>query len=174
MAQHKIATFRYQFPYMEAGRKRPDHARVLQATVRAAIARARRGARIPLVVGGKSMGGRMTSLALAEQPEAGVVGLAFLGFPLHPVSKPGAERAEHLRQIKLPMLFLQGTRDALAEIERMRALSRSLGRRSKLHVVKGGDHSFHVLKRSGRTREQVMTELARALAAWGERFVGWG
>lgn len=169
LAERKIATLRYQFPYMEAGRKRPDHARVLQATIRAAIDAARDAVDLPLIAGGKSMGGRMTSLAMAEAPHPAVQGLAFLGFPLHAAGKPGSERGEHLHRVDMPMLFLQGTRDALADIDLMRSLCTSLGRRATLHVVDGGDHSFKVLKRSGRDREEVLDELADTLAAWGER-----
>ena len=171
LAARRIATFRYQFPYMEAGRKRPDHARILQATVRAAIARVRYDSDLPLIAGGKSMGGRMTSLALASAGEPGVMGLAFLGFPLHPAKKSASVRGEHLPAIDLPMLFLQGTRDDLADLERMRVLARSLGPRATLHVVDGADHAFHVLVRSGRTDDQVLDELADTLAAWGERIL---
>lgn len=171
LAQRKIATFRYQFPYMEAGRKRPNHARVLQATIRAAIDTAHEAVELPLIAGGKSMGGRMTSLAMADAPHPAVKGLAFLGFPLHAAGKPGSERGEHLRQVEVPMLFLQGTRDSLADIDLMRALCKSLRRRATLHVVEGGDHSFKVLKRSQRTYDEVLDELADALAAWGERVV---
>ena len=170
LAERKIATLRYQFPYMQVGRKRPDHARILQATARAAIAVAKKRFRLPIVAGGKSMGGRMTSLLLADNPDPDVVGLAFLGFPLYPAGRPSIERAEHLRQIKCPMLFVHGTRDALGDVDRMRALSRSLGRRSKLHVVRAADHGFDVLVRSGRSREAVRDEIADAVAKWGRRF----
>ena len=172
LAERDIATLRYQFPYMEAGRKRPDHERILKATVRAVIARARRNGNLPLLVGGKSMGGRMTSLALAEQPEPDVAGLAFLGFPLHRPGQVSDQRADHLRQIKVPMMFVQGTRDSLAGIDLMRGLVTSLGRRSTLHIVDGGDHSFKVLKRSGRDQGEVLLEIADAVAAWGARFGG--
>jgi len=191
-----IATLRYQFPYMESGRRLPDRAPVLQATVRAVLAWARRSnARsrrpLPIILGGKSMGGRMSSLTLAEDlsegtssrrsraaliDQLGVHGLAFLGFPLYPAGKPppdgnDPERAEHLATIPLPMLFVQGTRDKLADLDRMRALSRTLGRRARLHVVAGGDHSFEVLKRSGRTQAEVHDEIADAVVAWGDRVV---
>lgn len=170
LAQRGIATLRYQFPYMEAGRKRPDPPGPLMATARAAMAAAER-LRVPIVVGGKSMGGRMTSLALAEA-RLPVHGLVFLGFPLHAAKKPGSARGEHLAAITAPMLFVQGARDALADLALMRRLCSTLGTRATLHVVEGGDHSFDVLRRSGRTRDQVLGEIADAVAAWGERVLG--
>ncbi len=166
-----VAVLRYQFPYMEAGKKRPDRAPLLTATVRAALETARRRTRLPLVAGGKSMGGRMTSLLLAEQDAEDLRrlrGLAFVGFPLHAPGRDGVERGAHLKEIKQPMLFLQGTRDSLADLPLMRQVSRGLGRRGTLHIVEGGDHSFHMLKRSGRTDGEALEELANALVSWGD------
>lgn len=165
LASRGIATLRYQFPYMEKGSRRPDSRRVLLATVRAAVAFAAKRARgLPLLAGGKSMGGRMTSLAASEEALEGVRGIVFLGFPLHAAGRPGMERAEHLRSVRVPMLFLQGTRDSLADLPSMKTVCDDLGKRATLHVVDGGDHSFHVLKRSGRTHEEVLEELADEVA----------
>ncbi|MCC8981901.1 alpha/beta family hydrolase [Bradyrhizobium acaciae] len=167
LAERGIATLRYQFPYMEKASKRPDPPAVAQATVRAAVAEAaRRCGELPLFAGGKSFGGRMTSQAQARAPLAGVRGLVFLGFPLHPAGKPSNERAKHLAEVKLPMLFLQGTRDALAELDLLEPAVKELGSRATLQLVKEADHSFHVLKRSGRNDREVMTELLDAFAAW--------
>ncbi len=162
-----IATFRYQFAYMEQGRRRPDHRNVLLKTVRSAVATAAEAAPgLPLLAGGKSMGGRMTSGAAAVEALPGVQGLVFFGFPLHPAGKPGTERADHLADVDLPMLFLQGTRDKLADLELLRPVCEHLGERATLHVVDGGDHSFQVLKRSGRTHSEVQDELADAVDRW--------
>jgi predicted alpha/beta-hydrolase family hydrolase len=167
LAGHGIATLRYQFPYMEAGSRRPDVRATLLATVRAAAALAAATAPdLPLFAGGKSMGGRMTSLAAAEAPLAGVRGLVFFGFPLHPAGRPSIERAGHLARVTVPMLFLQGTRDQLAEIDLLRPVCAGLGDRATLHVVEGADHSFHMLKRSGRSDQEVLAELARTVAKW--------
>ncbi|QIG95735.1 MULTISPECIES: alpha/beta family hydrolase [unclassified Bradyrhizobium] len=167
LAERGIATLRYQFPYMEKGSKRPDPPAVAQATVRAAVAEtARRCGELPLFAGGKSFGGRMTSQAQAKAPLAGVRGLVFLGFPLHPAGKPSSERAKHLAEVKVPMLFLQGTRDALAELDLLEPVVKGLGSRATLHLVQEADHSFHVLKRSGRNDREVMAELLDAFAAW--------
>jgi predicted alpha/beta-hydrolase family hydrolase len=167
LAGRAVATFRYQFPYMERGHRRPDSRRVLAATVRAAVEAARRAAPdLPLLAGGKSMGGRMTSLAASEAPLPGVGGLVFFGFPLHPPGKESSERAEHLASVNLPMLFLQGTRDKLADLARMRAVTAALGGRATLHVVEGADHGFHVLKRSGRTHEEVLNQMAAVVEGW--------
>jgi predicted alpha/beta-hydrolase family hydrolase len=167
LAARGVATLRYQFPYMQAGSKRPDPPRVLHAAVRAALEAAGRALPgVPLVAGGKSMGGRMTSQLMAEAAHADVRGLVFLGFPLHPAGKPGRSRADHLASVHAPMLFLQGTRDTLADLDLVRDEIAGLGERATLHVVEGGDHSFDVLKRSGRTRDQVRDELADTIAAW--------
>jgi predicted alpha/beta-hydrolase family hydrolase len=167
LGERGVATLRYQFPFMEQGSKRPDAPAVAQAAVRAAVAQAAaRLPGVPLYAGGKSFGGRMTSQAQAAQPLDGVRGLVFVGFPLHPAGKPGTRRAAHLAEVKVPMLFLQGTRDALADLALARATASQLGERATLHVVEGADHSFHVLVRSGRSDAQVLQELADAMAAW--------
>ncbi|NLS74157.1 alpha/beta hydrolase [Bradyrhizobium brasilense] len=167
LAERGIATLRYQFPYMEKGSKRPDPPAVAQATVRAAVAEAARHCgELPLFAGGKSFGGRMTSQAQAKAPLAGVRGLLFLGFPLHPAGKPSSERARHLAEVKVPMLFLQGTRDALAELDLLEPVVTGLGHRATLHPVQEADHSFHVLKRSGRNDREVMAEVLDAFAGW--------
>lgn len=167
LAERAIATLRYQFPYMEKGSKRPDSPAIAHAAVRAAVAEAgRRCPEMPLIAGGKSFGARMTSQAQAIAPLAGVRGLAFLGFPLHPAGKPSTDRAAHLTDVRIPMLFLQGTRDTLAELNLLEPVVKSLGRKATLHVVEGGDHSFHVLARSGRKDADVMAEICDAVAAW--------
>jgi len=162
-----IATLRYQFPYVEAQARRPDPPGVLEATVRSAVAAAASAVPgLPLVAGGKSLGGRMTSNAQAKQPLPGVRGLVFLGFPLHPPKRPGDARAEHLNAVQVPMLFLQGTRDDLSELRLLEPVCHRLGDRATLHVVEGADHSFRVLKRSGRSDEEVVAELGDAVANW--------
>jgi predicted alpha/beta-hydrolase family hydrolase len=167
LAKRRIASLRFQFPYMEQGSKRPDSPRVAQAAVRAAAqAAAKQLPNLPLFAGGKSFGGRMTSQAQAAEPLAGVRGLIFVGFPLHPAGKPSVERAEHLAQVQVPMLFLQGTRDTLADLELIRATAAQLGPRTTLHIVEGADHSFQVLARSGRTNENVREELVDTMAQW--------
>ncbi len=172
LASAGVASFRYHFPYMEAralsGRRRPpDRPHVLVETVRAAVAKARRLAEgAPLFAGGKSMGGRMSSTAAAESPLEGVRGIIFFGFPLHPAGRPGIERAAHLSAVSVPMLFLQGTRDNLAELELLRPVCEELGGTATLHVIEGADHAFHVLKRSGRTDADVAEELAVRSANW--------
>src|SRR5213595_1500630 len=172
LAERSIATLRYQFPYMEQRGRRPDPPAVAAATVRAAVIEAARVAPgLPLVAGGKSFGGRMTSTAQAEAPLPGVRGLLFLGFPLHPPGRPDDKRAQHLAQVRIPMLFLQGTRDEFADLTLLRPVVQRLGERATLHLVEGGDHSFHVLKRSGRTDAEVMGELVDAIAAWTSRLV---
>lgn len=160
-----IAVLRYQFPYMEQGRHRPDAPAAAHATVRAAVAAARARLDVPLVAGGKSYGGRMTSEAEAKEP-LGVAGLVFLGFPLHAPGRPGSNRARHLQDVTVPMLFLQGTRDALADLVLMREVVDGLRFRATLHVIEGGDHSFKVLKRSGRTDDAAFGELVGAAAQW--------
>src|SRR5881628_3212154 len=167
LAERDVATLRYQFPYMERRASRPDPPAVAAATVRAAAAEAARLApELPVVAGGKSFGGRMTSTAQAEQPLPGVRGLVFLGFPLHPPGRPGDARAEHLTRVQIPMLFLQGTRDDFADLKLLRPVVQRLGERATLHLVDGGDHSFKVLKSAGRTADQVMTELAATIGGW--------
>ncbi len=167
LAERDIATLRYQFPYMEQRARRPDPPAVAAATVRAAVAEAAcRAPGLPLVAGGKSFGGRMTSTAQAEGPLSGVRGLAFLGFPLHPPGRPDDKRAEHLARVQIPMLFLQGDRDEFADLKLLRPVVKRLGERATLHLVDGGDHSFHVLKRSGRVEADVMGELVGAIAEW--------
>jgi predicted alpha/beta-hydrolase family hydrolase len=162
-----FATLRYQFPYMEKGSKRPDAPSVAHAAVRAAVAEAaRRCPGLPLIAGGKSFGGRMTSQAQAIAPLPGVRGLAFLGFPLHPPGKPSTSRAAHLSELKIPMLFLQGTRDEFAEMSLLEPVVKGLGGLASLYAVKEGDHSLHVLARSGRNDREVMNEVLDAMSAW--------
>ncbi len=179
LATQRIATFRYQFPSMEKERKkererekstpRPDPKPIAIATVRSAVVAAQRAAGdLPMIAGGKSFGGRMTSLAAAEAPLPAVRGLAFFGFPLHPAGKPDIERADHLAQVDLPMLFLQGTRDKLADLELLRPVCDRLRSQARLYTVQGADHSFHVLKRSGRSQEEVLEEIARETGNWLE------
>jgi uncharacterized protein len=167
LAERGIATLRYQFPYMEQGRKRPDTPKLAQATVRAAVAEAsHRLPELGLIAGGKSFGGRMTSQAQVELPLPGVQGLAFLGFPLHAPGRPSEERGKHLFEVEIPMLFLQGTRDALADVHLMEKLTQKLGSRATLKLLSDADHSFHVPARSGRTDAEVRAKLLDALAAW--------
>ena len=162
-----IATLRYQFPYMEKGSKRPDAPALAQATVRAAVREAAQSCPgLALFAGGKSFGGRMTSQAQAAAPLAGVRGLAFLGFPLHPAGKPSGARAKHLADVHLPMLFIQGTRDKLAELPLLEPVVKRLGPSAMLHRVAEADHSFHVLARSGRKDGEVMREIVDALSDW--------
>src|ERR1700716_3776185 len=155
-----IATLRYQFPYMEKESKRPDPPAIAHATVRAAVAEAARCCSgLTLVAGGKSFGGRMTSQAQAIVPLAGVAGLAFLGFPLHPAGKPSDERAKHLDDVRIPMLFLQGTRDELADLALLKPVVDRLGDRATLELFEGADHSFHVPARTGRKDAEVRSEM---------------
>ena len=167
LGERGIATLRYQFPYMEQGGKRPDPPKLAHSAVRAAVAEATRllpGA--PLIAGGKSFGGRMTSQAQALEPLPGVRGLAFLGFPLHPAGKPSRERGQHLFDVQIPMLFLQGTRDALAVLAELEPLCAALGPRATLELYADADHSFHVPARTGRKDAQVRGDMLDALAAW--------
>ena len=167
LAARGIATLRYQFPYMEKGSRRPDPPRIAHSTVRAAAAQAALLVPdLPLYAGGRSFGGRMTSQAQAEAPIAGVRGLAFLGFPLHPVGKPSIERAEHLKHVAVPMLFVSGARDALAELDLLRSVVAGLGERATVHVVRDADHSFKVPAKSGRTAAEAEAEALDAMAQW--------
>jgi predicted alpha/beta-hydrolase family hydrolase len=167
LSQQGIATLRYQFPYMERGSKRPDPPALCHATVRAAVAEAARAApSLPLVAGGRSFGGRMTSQAQALAPLPGVAGLAFLAFPLHPAGRPSQERADHLSNVDIPLLFLQGTRDELATLELLEPVVQRLGTRATLKLLQDADHSFHVRAASGRRDPDVRQELVLALVDW--------
>jgi len=170
LAALHVATLRYQFPYMENGSKRPDPPALAQATVRAAVAAAAmRCPGLPLFAGGKSFGGRMTSQAQATSALAGVRGLAFFGFPLHPTGKPSIVRADHLDEVRIPMLFLQGTRDKLAELSLLEPVVARLGSQATLHLLDQADHAFHVPARSGRTDAAVVDEMLDTFVAWAER-----
>jgi uncharacterized protein len=167
LVERGIATLRYNFPYMEKKQGRPDQPVIAQATVRTAVEEvARQCPGLPLTAGGKSFGGRMTSQAQAKAPLPGVRGLAFLAFPLHADNKPSIERAAHLAGIEIPMLFLQGTRDRLADLRYLQPVITELGPKARLHEVAGGDHSFLVLRKSGRSNEEAMEEMLDALSAW--------
>ncbi len=171
LSDRGIASLRYQFPYMEKGSKRPDPPAIAQATARAAVTEAGRiFPGLALIAGGKSFGGRMTSQAQAASPLSGVRGIAFVGFPLHPAGKPSTDRADHLATIEIPMLFLQGTRDSLAEVALIEGVVQRLGSRATLHLVEGADHSFHVLARSGRKDAEVMNEILDAFVRWVDTF----
>ena len=164
-----IATFRYQFPYMEQHRRVPDPPAMLTATVAAAVQTAKTVAPdLPLLAGGKSMGGRMTSQAAAQNLLSGVRGLVFFGFPLHPPNRPGTKRADHLAKVAIPKLFLQGTRDTFADMKLLRPICAKLSDRATLHIIESADHSFHVLKSSKRTDADVLRELAETTASWAE------
>ena len=170
LAERGIATLRYQFPYMEQGSRRPDPPALAQATVRAAVAKAQQLAKgLPMIAGGKSFGGRMTSQAQATSPLPGVGGLAFLGFPLHPAGQPSDSRAKHLSDVKVPMLFLQGTRDALAALAMLKPVVKGLGKRATLCLFDEADHSFHVPARTGRKDPEVRGEVLDAFAKWAEK-----
>ncbi len=172
LATRGIATLRFQFPYMERKSGRPDAPRLAQAAVRAAVAEARHLAPgLPLFAGGKSFGGRMTSGAEATAPLKDVKGLIFLGFPLHPAGKPGRERAEHLAQVHIPMLFLQGTRDALAELDQLEPVIKSLASRATLKLFDQADHSFHVPAKSGRKDAEVLKEILDQFAQWVDKVI---
>jgi uncharacterized protein len=165
-----VATFRYQFPYMEQRRRAPDSPSVATATVAAAVQAAAKAAPgLALLAGGKSFGGRMSSQAASQGLLEGVRGLVFFGFPLHPPNKPSTKRAEHLEKVKIPMLFLQGTRDTLADLKLLQPICAGLGSRAQLHVIETADHSFHVLKSSRRSDAEVLHELAQTTASWAER-----
>jgi uncharacterized protein len=174
LAEAGVATLRYQFPYMEKlSRGKPDRPAVATATVKAAVEKAAEiSDGLPIFAGGKSFGGRMTSTAAAEGLIPGVKGLVFFGFPLHPPGQPGTKRAEHLGRVTVPMLFLQGTRDALADLKLLRPICKGLGERATLHVVETADHSFHVLKSAGRSDADVLRELAQTAAAWMAKHEG--
>lgn len=166
LAENGIATFRYQFPYMERRSGRPDPQPILLATVRSAVAAAKEaGGSLPMIVGGKSMGGRMSSLAAAKEPLSGVSGLVFFGFPLHPPGKPGVERAKHLSAVTVPMLFLQGTRDKLADLALLRPICDGLPM-AKLNIIEGADHSFHMPKSSGISDDEALNMLVQAVKDW--------
>jgi uncharacterized protein len=167
LGERGVASLRYQFPYMEKGSRRPDPPAIAHAAVRAAVAEAGCACPgLPLIAGGKSFGGRMTSQAQAMAPLSGVQGLAFVGFPLHPAGKPSSDRAKHLAEVRVPMLFLQGTRDTLAELALLEPVVAGLGALATLHLAREADHSFHVLARSGRNDREVMTEILDAFADW--------
>jgi predicted alpha/beta-hydrolase family hydrolase len=167
LAARGIATLRYQFPSMELGKKRPDPPPVAHAAVRAAVAQAaERFGSLRLFAGGKSFGGRMTSQAQALDPLPRVAGLVFVGFPLHPAGTPSTGRADHLSEVRVPMLFVQGTRDELADIASMRAVVSKLGASATLMEIAGADHAFHVLRRSGRSDKEVLAEMLDGMAAW--------
>jgi len=167
LSERGIASFRYQFPYMEKRSKRPDPEALLTDTVRAAVMTARKQAGdLPLFAGGKSMGGRMTSLAAAQGPLDGVRGLVYFGFPLHAMGKPSADRGGHLAEIQIPMLFLQGSRDGLADLKLLKPVCKKLGANGELYVIEGGDHSFHMLKSAKRSDEEALCDVAEKAAAW--------
>jgi predicted alpha/beta-hydrolase family hydrolase len=167
LAERGIATFRFNFPYMEKKQGRPDQPAVAHAAIRAAVEEAARLCPgLKLVAGGKSFGGRMTSQAQSKAALPGIKGLAFLGFPLHADGKPATERAKHLAGIAIPMLFLQGTRDKLADLGTLKPVIEALGPKAKLHEIEGADHSFTVLKKSGRSNEEALAEVLDTLAAW--------
>lgn len=170
LAAVNVATLRYQFPYMEERRRVPDAPGVLTATVVAAVRAAADAApNLPLFAGGKSMGGRMTSQAAAQGLLEALKGLVFFGFPLHPPKRPGTKRAEHLAEVKIPMLFLQGTRDTLADLNLLRPVCAELGSRATLLIIETADHSFRVLKSSGKSDAEVLRELAETEASWAEQ-----
>ncbi len=167
LATNQVATFRYQFPYMEQGRRAPNPQPISLKTVRSAVAAAREIAPgLPVFAGGKSYGGRMTSTAASIEPLAGVQGIVFFGFPLHAPGKPSNHRAEHLQAVNLPMLFLQGSRDKLADLELLEPVCEKLGKRGTLHIIAEADHSFKAPKRTGRTQAQVVAELAQVVSRW--------
>jgi len=173
LAEKQISTFRFNFPYKEKGKGGPNSAKILKQSIRQAVMIAKENmSEIALFAGGKSMGGRMTSLAASEEELPNINGLIFFGFPLHAPGKPGTERAEQLFQVEVPMLFLQGPRDTLAKPELLTPIINKLGRKANLHMVEGADHSFKVLKRSERTQEEVMRELVEISSTWMKSHIG--
>ena len=166
LVARQVSSLRYQFPYMDRGSKRPDPPKLCHTVVRSAVAEAARRSPVPLVAGGRSFGGRMTSQAQADDPLPGVLGIAFLAFPLHPAKQPSSTRAEHLSKIEIPMLFLQGTRDALAEMTLLEPVVAKLGKRATLKLFEQADHSFHVPARSGRRDADILIETADTLVSW--------
>lgn len=175
LASVEVATFRYQFPYMEQRRRMPDSPPILKSAVRAAVRSAAETAPdLPKLAGGKSMGGRMSSQAAADHPPEfeRVRGLVFFGFPLHPPGNPGTKRAEHLAQVRMPMLFLQGTRDQFADLKLLRPICANLGARATLQEIETADHSFHVLKSSGKTDAEILRQLAQSVRAWADSLPG--
>jgi predicted alpha/beta-hydrolase family hydrolase len=173
LAAQGVATFRFQFPYIEAGRRRPDPPAILEETVRAAVKRVEDIVpELPVIAGGKSLGGRMSSNAAAREPLPRVKGLVFLGFPLHPPGEPGTRRADHLTQVTVPMLFLQGTRDTFARLDLITEVCQGLGSRAMLHQIAGADHSFGVPRASGRSPAEVVAELSTTIAQWARHLLG--
>ena len=172
LAEENIGTLRYNFPYTEKKTKRPDPAPILMQTVRSAVEAAKKyTGDIPIFAGGKSMGGRMTSMAESKEPLNGIKGIIFFGFPLHAPSKPSGERGEHLFNVSIPMLFLQGTRDKLADLKLLKPIVRKLKEKATLHILDGADHSFHFLISSGRNDEDVLKEIATKVGEWGNRLI---
>jgi uncharacterized protein len=170
LAEKNFAVFRYQFPYFEKGKRSPDPPNILTATVRSAVETASNQLKhLPIFAGGKSLGGRMTSTADSKEALPNVKGIIFFGFPLHAPGKPSSDRAEHLFKVNAPMLFLQGTRDKLADLNLLKPVIKKLKDKAELHVIEGADHSFHVLKSSGRTDEQVIEELAESSRIWADK-----
>ena len=168
LADEGIGTLRYNFPYTEKQRNSPDPAPILMQTIRSAVRAAQKYAGdIPLLAGGKSMGGRMTSMAASKEPLEDVKGIVFFGFPLHAPGRPSNERAEHLFSVNVPMLFLQGTRDKLADLKLLKPVVKKLKDKAMLHIIEGGDHSFHLLKSAGRDDEEVFKEIAKKVGEWG-------
>jgi len=170
LADHRIATFRFNFPYMEKGKRSSDPQPILKKTIRSAVERASElSDGLPIIAGGKSLGGRMTSMAASENPIPNVRGLVFFGFPLHAPGKPSAERADHLKDVRIPILFLQGTRDNLADLKLLKPVCQKLGEKATLYIAEGGDHSFHLPKSAGRSDEEVIDELAKKVSEWSEK-----
>jgi predicted alpha/beta-hydrolase family hydrolase len=172
LADEGIGTLRYNFPYTEKQKKSPDPVPILMQTIRSAVNAAKKYAgNIPVLAGGKSMGGRMTSMAASKEPLEDVKGIVFFGFPLHAPGRPSSERAEHLFSVNVPMLFLQGTRDKLADLKLLKPVTKKLKDKATLHIIEGGDHSFHLLKSAGRDDEEVFKEIAKKVGEWGLRVI---